>query len=574
MNRDAALWKLMDAACNAEVEDEQLRQLDERLRGDRDACQQFAQFSRLHAALYYEVYQLEAEAAVATFMADLPAADPAPRRGAPLAPTRHVGWSRWLDYRAYPLAFSLLVAAVTSLSLLLTVAQLPIFHQPALQHAAPQKAAAAVAQLGRTWDAVWKSGHRVWSAGAAVRPGSVLWLERGRAEVAFGKGAVITLAGPTVLQVLGEQRGRLERGRLVGRVAPAARGFAVEVEDMEIIDLGTEFAIAHVPGQVTEVNVQQGAVEVRPRAGTPTASGSPWRVEAGEAVLIDHLGGRGAPRILPLDKEHPPLAHRWEDDTPRNAEAYSDAVLASQPIAYWRLDHAERDEVRDASGNGRPAAVGRFVKVGIHGLRAPGLESSNLAAAFPGRATPESRLRSDALQLGEQYSVEMWFRNTQHFGLRAVAGYIFSSGADGAPTNPGEHLGLGGNRIAPQRLFVYNGQELLSGKTLLTLGGWHYVALVREGDQVTVYLDGGTKPEISATLRRNAPPGLPVFVGGRNDSHLNFRGQIDEVAFYDRPLSAEEVQRHYQAALFMERADVARPNHAAPSPESFPLNRP
>ena len=76
---------------------------------------------------------------------------------------------------------------------------------------------------------------------------------------------------------------------------------------------------------------------------------------------------------------------------------------------------------------------------------------------------------------------------------------------------------------------------------------WHHVALVRDGTNLAVYLDGRLEPEISGGT---APPPATdqVFIGGRSDGQYNFEGRIDEVAIYTRTLSAEEIHAHYQAA--------------------------
>jgi hypothetical protein len=52
-------------------------------------------------------------------------------------------------------------------------------------------------------------------------------------------------------------------------------------------------------------------------------------------------------------------------------------------------------------------------------------------------------------------------------------------------------LGIGGVESSPRdRLFYYNGQNMVAGRTTLAPGTWHHVALVRSGDEVKVYLDG------------------------------------------------------------------------------------
>ena len=44
------------------------------------------------------------------------------------------------------------------------------------------------------------------------------------------------------------------------------------------------------------------------------------------------------------------------------------------------------------------------------------------------------------------------------------------------------------------------------------------------------------------------PARLPVFVGGRSDKLFGFEGKLDEVAVFDRALSAAEVAAQFKLA--------------------------
>jgi hypothetical protein len=232
---------------------------------------------------------------------------------------------------------------------------------------------------------------------------------------------------------------------------------------------------------------------------------------------------------------------------------YAKAVLASKPTAYWRMGEFSGPRSVDASGSGNH---GVFSGRAAYWLKGP--ESSNFcgpnkinrAVQFAG-----GRLGAVVKELGESYSVEMWFSNGIAPESRAVAGYMFSRGADQADGAPGDHLGIGGkhNAEAAGRLIFFNGNkldELMIGTTKLPLNTFNHVVLVRQGRSVAVYLNGNTTPEISG----QAAPGCPanvkqLFIGGRSDNYANFEGKIDEVSIYDRPLKSDEVARHYKSAV-------------------------
>jgi hypothetical protein len=64
--------------------------------------------------------------------------------------------------------------------------------------------------------------------------------------------------------------------------------------------------------------------------------------------------------------------------------------------------------------------------------------------------------------------------------------------------------------------------------------------MVRENGKLRVYLDG--KLEIEASIKTES--GVEhFFIGGRNDNQSNWEGRLDEVALFDRPLSAGEIRK-------------------------------
>ena len=235
------------------------------------------------------------------------------------------------------------------------------------------------------------------------------------------------------------------------------------------------------------------------------------------------------PKTAPIHSSRPATA----------AERYAAAVRQSRPAAWWTLHKADERRVPDAAGHGFDAVLEGAADVWC-------LEAAT--ANFSG-----GRLTATVSDLSGDYSAEMWIWNELPVNARAVTGYFFSRGEDGASGAPGEHLGIGGTASAATgRLIVFNGNrrnELLIGTTLLPLNSWNHVVLVRQGDRVRVYLNGDPEPEIDGRLVSTFPDGCgQIIIGARNDRFAPFEGRIDHVAIYDRPLAPEEIAAHFAAS--------------------------
>lgn len=227
---------------------------------------------------------------------------------------------------------------------------------------------------------------------------------------------------------------------------------------------------------------------------------------------------------------------------------YARAVLASKPVAYWRMDEMSGPHAADDSGNGHRGTYEPGVAFFLPGPAGAGFSEEgrgNRAAHFAG-----GRMRASVEGLGERYSVELWLWNAMPTDARPVAGYAFSRGPEGAEDAPGDHLGIGGTHLAAGKLLLFNGDarnDALVGPAVDRLRTWYHVALVRDGADARLYVNG----ELAAQGRLPmgcAPDAGEVCVGGRSDNFANFEGKLDEVALYDRPLSPEEVAAHHAAA--------------------------
>ncbi|MEC7923098.1 MAG: LamG-like jellyroll fold domain-containing protein [Planctomycetota bacterium] len=240
---------------------------------------------------------------------------------------------------------------------------------------------------------------------------------------------------------------------------------------------------------------------------------------------------------------------------------YARAVLAARPVAYWRFEDFNGPEAFDsvAKTTARFEEGTAFYLPGVRrrggGVSTAPEENSPFSAPAENRAVhfAGGRLRTTLPALGKTYSVSMWIWNGISSRVKPVTGYFFSRGEDGDRQALGEHLGISGTHgdLPPGRLFFYTGNEVgrvVPGRTVLEFRDWHHVVLVRDPAALKVYLDGKLEIEEELEWTIEEPGKLPVFIGGRSDKLFGFEGKLDEVAVFDRALSAAEVAAQFKVS--------------------------
>jgi hypothetical protein len=233
--------------------------------------------------------------------------------------------------------------------------------------------------------------------------------------------------------------------------------------------------------------------------------------------------------------------------------AYDKAVLQSEPLAYWCMDEFQGQYAKDASGNDNSAVYEDGIAFYLRGPAGPGMSTPKGACRcvhFAGGI-----MKATLPRLGSRYSVEMWAWNGLPADARQFTGVLFSRDTDGKAKTGADHLGIGGvfgNSIAKGKLAFFVGsleEKLLVGTSDVLLRTWNHIALVRDSERISVYLNGNETPEIDAELPKGRETDTRDFcVGGCNNRSFNFEGKIAKVAVYDRLLTRSEIARHYLAA--------------------------
>jgi hypothetical protein len=222
----------------------------------------------------------------------------------------------------------------------------------------------------------------------------------------------------------------------------------------------------------------------------------------------------------------------------------AEAILALRPVSYWRLDEFAGPRAID-----QKARHDAFYEPGVVYF----LEGPRSGKFGAGGETNRSvhlaggRLNARIPTLGDRYTVSLWIWNGMPDGAREVAGWLFARGRDLDRDGGADQLGLGGSGASQGKLIYAPGETSstsgpIVGRSNIDRWTWTHVALVRDGTEVRVHLDGDPAPEIETSTGAVPAGDLgQLFFGGRCDGDSTWEGRLDEIAVFDRALSPEEI---------------------------------
>jgi hypothetical protein len=148
-----------------------------------------------------------------------------------------------------------------------------------------------VALITRLVDVSWSDDQSPLEVGDALSPGR-FEIASGYAQLEFFCGATVILEGPAELDLQSPLLARVRRGTLRAQVPPAARGFSLEVDEMTVVDLGTEFGLS-VTDKGANVQVFDGEVELQQPETAKRL------LTAGKALLRNADGSYESAKITP-----------------------------------------------------------------------------------------------------------------------------------------------------------------------------------------------------------------------------------------------------------------------------------
>jgi hypothetical protein len=219
---------------------------------------------------------------------------------------------------------------------------------------------------------------------------------------------------------------------------------------------------------------------------------------------------------------------------------YTAEVLADGPVGYWKLNELAGSTAFDSSGSG---LNGTYVGTPTRGAAGALVADTDPALTFDGGGTQHINLGTPAaLQITGNQTIELWLRPTAFNARRnpwnkAYAGEgTITQEVDGSLNY---FYGINGTDGATYQGFTMSGT--------LTLNVWQQVVLVRDLTAMKLrwYVNGVLRNETDASYAAAVAGTQPALIGdGYVDGYL---GGIDEVAVYNKALTAADIERHYLA---------------------------
>jgi len=231
--------------------------------------------------------------------------------------------------------------------------------------------------------------------------------------------------------------------------------------------------------------------------------------------------------------------------------AYSDAVLADDPVGYWRLGEPSGTTANDSAGDNAGTYQGS-AQLGVDSL-VPA-DPVNAAVQLDGVNDRVGIENAPELTPTGQVSVEAWIKPDQ----------VPSSGFRGIVVKP-ETFALQLNNGRLEFTVVQNGvrRRAQAPPGTVVAGQTYHVVGTYDGAHVRLYLNGAPAASLPLTGGIGPDANGELSIGSWDDAQEFADATVDEVALYDEALTAAEVEDHYDVGS--EPPDDPDPTVAAPT---------
>lgn len=246
---------------------------------------------------------------------------------------------------------------------------------------------------------------------------------------------------------------------------------------------------------------------------------------------------------------------------------YALAVLAAEPLAYWRMNDAEGPSPRNAVEAGPAAQLSGGYAHYLPGAGSgSGIGSGERLTASPFSREPvinraihfaSGSMTAKLGQIGDHYTLAAWVWLGERSGASQRSGLIASApaGEKLIAHQDGEHrlrleLVASGASIDE----VLNRASATEQATAEQAGGelsqaswpaerWNFIVLVRDGSEVRIVVNGSPQPVLEATIESALPTDAKLTELRLADE---LQGKLDEIAIFPRALSTAEIAKLWE----------------------------
>jgi hypothetical protein len=245
---------------------------------------------------------------------------------------------------------------------------------------------------------------------------------------------------------------------------------------------------------------------------------------------------------------------------------YTNTVMASTPRGYWRMGQtgglAAAEQTASANlqglyvGLGTSSGPGNLAQPGPRPAGFPGFATDNRAVHLNGSTSYMSVADTPELDITGALTMEAWIKlDSIPAGNAGIIGKYVGSGSQRSYLLYVSGQGAGNGELG---MVISSDGTFTNAKSLvdnipLTTGEWlHVVGTYQPNQAMRIYVNGTLVEQVtsgipSAIFNSNSD----LWVGLQYDTSAanHFSGLIDEVAIYNRALSASEIAAHYAAAF-------------------------
>lgn len=381
-----------------------------------------------------------------------------------------------------------------------------------------------------------------------------LLVTEGTLDVTFASGARVSIEGPSLFEIRGENEAMMEWGKGSFQVPDKAKGYTVNTPWGKVVDLGTAFDLAVTNEGLAEVKVTEGKVRV-------VAKGEQQELLMGESLVMSRNG---------LSENKNLQMGGAPSGGSNNQLGYQQMIRESKPVAYWPFDGKEGALITEKG----------IVKL-VPGPRPPEFplfDESNTAAFFgdQGMLRMQDRGENSPFDFSndDEITIEAWVNPDDQVHEGGIV-YIVGKGRTDnlAFLKDNQNFSLRLWKVKGQMKATFLFRSAPDGewegdyhrwttlKGFVPGDGWHHVAATYrygEPESIRTYQDGklmaGEWDMGGASTRRPVVDDDELWLGAAKGGAQGnkFTGMVDEVAIYRKVLTPEQILERVQKRVGKE----------------------